>query len=133
MPNSSDVANVATISHALRDFNEQFPERAMWKITYNDQQVTKWYKCSYNGWEVAGHIDWDEIRKTHNCGYRLDYRWLKHIISADVHHRNFFYKIFYSSSAEYDIDWDIKEWTEEPSAPYQYLSGGRLYWSDLPR
>ena len=132
MPNSSDVANVATISQALNEYNEKHPNNVRWKITWDKRKVTKSYLYA-NGWEVWGTIYWDNIRRTHNCGYRLDYRWLEDIVSCDESHRRFFYEVFYSSSAKYDIDWDVKEWTEEPSAPYQYMSGGRLYWSDLPR
>lgn len=131
-PNSKDVANVATISQALNEYNDKHPNNVRWKITWNNYDVTTSYMYS-NGWEPRSKYSWSEIRRTHNCGYRLDYRWLKAIISCDESHRKFFYKVFYSTTAHHDIDWDLKEWTEEPSAPYQYMSGGRLYWSDLPR
>ena len=130
--NRSDVANVATISQALEEFNTEHPKKAKWKLTFDKHEVTKWFVTN-NEWKVYGRYSWDRIRVTHNCGYKLDYGWLKDIISHDITHRKFFYDVFYSSSAEYDLDWNLKEWTGEPSAPHQYMSGGRLYWSDLPR
>ena len=132
MPNSEDVANVATISQALNQFNEQNPNKAVWKLSWDDDGVQKW-SVGEHGWVRSGHYSWSEIRETWNCGFRVNYTWLKNIVSHDATHRKFFYEVFYGPNAKHKIDWDLEPWTEPPSAPYQYLSGGRLYWSDLPR
>lgn len=132
MPHESDVANVATIALVLNEFNEKYPNEARWKITYNKDAVHLWSKTS-EGWSKYTHYSWKEIRIEWNCGFRNDYRWLEKIVSHDEAHRKHFFEAFYGESAVHVVGWDLEPWTRPPSAPYQYMSGGKLYWSDLPR